>query len=80
MNRRIALKCLGLISGYLNKKQTKKGRVSLDPRSCKLVCIFAPFDTEVTLPFELGAEDGLDPWHLGAPLRWYRIMGNLRGK
>ena len=36
------------------------------------------------LPFELGAEDALafrlNPWQLGAPLRWYRIMNNLRGK
>ena len=51
--------CLGLVAGYLKPKQNKTGRMSLDSRSCKLLTIFAPWCTEVSLPFELGAEDAL---------------------
>ena len=58
-NARDRIKCLGLVSGYMKKRQNQKNRVCLDSRSCKLLCIFAPFDTEITLPFELGAEDAL---------------------
>ena len=32
--------CIGLVSGYLKHKQNKKGRMSLDSRSCKLLAIF----------------------------------------
>ena len=51
--------CLGLFAGYLKHKQNKKGRMSLDSRSCKLFAIFAPWCTEISLPFELGVEDAL---------------------
>ena len=75
-------KCLGLISGYLCKKENDKGRMSLDSRSCKLLAIFAPFDTPVTVPFKLGAEDALafriNQFNLGAPLKWYRLVNNMR--
>ena len=37
--------CLALVSGYLCKVQKKKERISLNSRSCKLLKIFAPFDT-----------------------------------
>ena len=39
-NAKDRTKCLGLVSGYLKKKQNQKGRVCLDSRSCKLLCIF----------------------------------------
>ena len=51
--------CLGLISGYMYKAQNQKGRISLDSRSCKLLKLFAPFDTEVQLPMQLANEDEL---------------------
>ena len=51
--------CLGLVSGYLYKAQNKKDRISLDSRSCKLLKLFAPFDTEVELPMHMGSEDKL---------------------
>ena len=66
--------CIGLVSRYLKHKQNKKGRMSLDSRSCKLLANFAPWCTEISLPFELGVEDALafrlPPVSLGAPLRW----------
>ena len=56
----------------------------MDSRSCNLLTIVAPWRTEISLPFELGAEDALafrlPPIQLGAPLRWYRLMNNLRDK
>ena len=52
-------KCLGLVSGYLDKVQKKKERISLNSRSCKLLKLFAPFDTVVELPMQLGVEDTL---------------------
>ena len=77
-------KCLGLVAGYLTQKQNQKGRMCLDSRSCKLLALFAPWCTEISLPFELGAEDALafriPPYHSGAPVRWYRLMNNLKGK
>ena len=33
---------IGVISGYLMKSAPKKGRVSLDARSCKLIAFIAP--------------------------------------
>ena len=43
--------------------------------------IFAPFDTSVKVPFVLGAEDKLafrlDPFNLGAPVKWYRELTNM---
>ena len=74
--------CIGLVSGYLKHMQNKKGRMSLDSRSCKLLAIFAPWCTDISLPFELGAEDALafrlPPATLGAPLRWFRQISNLK--
>ena len=65
--------CLGLISGYMHKAQNSKGRISLDSRSCKLLKIFAPFDTVVQLPMQLAAEDKLafrlNQFNLGAPIQ-----------
>ena len=56
--------------------------MSLDYRSCKLLKIFAPFDTTVTVPFKLGAEDALafriDQFNLGAPVKWYRLVHNMK--
>ena len=58
--------------------------MNLDSRSCKLLAIFAPWCTEISLPFELGVEDALafrlPPVAFGAPLRWYRQVNNLRDK
>ena len=55
--------------------------MSLDSRSCRLLAIFAPFDTEVSVPFKLGAEDTLafriNHFNLGVPLKWYRIINNM---
>ena len=53
----------------------------LDSRSCRLLAIFAPFDTAVQVPFKLGEEDKLafrvNQFNLGVPLKWYRIINNL---
>ena len=74
--------CIGLVSGYLKHMPNKKGRMSLDSRSCKLLAIFAPWCTGISLPSELGVEDALafrlPPATLGAPLRWLRQISNLR--
>ena len=49
-----------------------------------MIAVFSPWDTEVHLPFHLGAEDSLafrlPPHQLGAPLRWFRQLSNLDGK
>ena len=50
-------KCIGIIEGYLKYKHEDK--VSLNPRSTKLIAVFSPWDTEIHLPFTLGAEDAL---------------------
>ena len=75
-------KCIGLIEGYLRFRHEDK--VSFNPRSTKLIAVFSPWDTEVHLPFELGAEDSLalrlPPHQLGAPLRWFRQLSNIDGK
>merc|ERR1711873_70088 len=51
------VKCLGIIEGYLHYKHDAK--MSLKARSTKLIAIFAPWDEEIHLPFELGVEDTL---------------------
>ena len=74
---------IGLVSGYLHKCENNKGRISLDSRSCKLLAFFAPFDTAIKLPFTLGEEDKLsmriNPFDLGAPIKWYRELCNMQG-
>ena len=35
--------CSAIVAGYLCKVEKKKERISLNPRSCKLLKIFAPF-------------------------------------
>ena len=50
-------KCIGIVEGYLKHRHDDK--ISLNPRSTKLIAIFAPWDEEIHLPFELGAEDTL---------------------
>ena len=59
----------------------KERKISLQPQSCRLLKIFAPFDTPVKLPYVLGAEDKLafrlDPYNLGAPVKWYRELSNM---
>ena len=56
----------------------------LDSRSCKLLAIFAPWCTDISLPFVVGAEDALafrlPPHYSGAPRRWFRQLYNLEGK
>ena len=73
--------CLALVSGYLYKVQKKKERMSLNSRSCKLLKIFAPFDTKVELPMQLGVEDTLafrlNQFNLGAPVQWFREICNM---
>ena len=61
---------LGVLAGYLHKSQKKKGiKVSLDPRSCKLLGFFAQVHVPSGAPFVLGEEDKislrLDPEDLG---------------
>ena len=74
-------KCIGLIEGYLHRRHDDK--VSLNPRSTKLIAVFSPWDTEIHLPFTLGAEDSLalrlPPHQLGAPTRRFRQLSNLDG-
>ena len=50
-------KCLGIVEGYLKRRSEDK--ICLNPKSTKLIAIFAPWDEEIHLPFELGAEDTL---------------------
>ena len=50
-------KCIGIIEGYLSRRHEDK--LSLNPRSTKLLAIFAPWDEEIHMPFELGVEDTL---------------------
>ena len=73
--------CLGFVSGYMYKVQKKKGRISLNSRSCKLLKLFAPFDTVVELPMQLGVEDTfafrLNQFNLGAPVQWFREICNM---
>ena len=75
------VKCLGILEGYLHYKDDAK--MSLKPRSTKLIAIFAPWDEEIHLPFELGAEDTLafrlPPYQIGAPIRWFRLLYNVDG-
>ena len=74
-------KCLGIIEGYLHYKHNDK--MSLKARSTKLIAIFAPWDEEIHMPFELGMEDALafrlPPHHIGAPIRWFRTLYNIDG-
>ena len=74
-------KCIGIVEGYISRRDDKK--ISLNPRSTKLVTIFAPWDEEIHLPFELGAEDTLafrlPPHQLGAPVRWMRQLYCIDG-
>ena len=75
------VKCLGIIEGYLHYKHDAK--MSLKARSTKLIAIFAPWDEEIHLPFELGVEDTLafrlPPYQIGAPIRWFRTLFNIDG-
>ena len=50
-------KCIGIVEGYLKRRHDDK--ICLNPKSTKLLAIFAPWDEEIHLPFELGAEDTL---------------------
>ena len=74
--------CIALVQGYLHKSQNKKGRISLDSRSCRLFKVFAPFCTTVEVPRTMAAEDSLslrlDPFNLGAPLLWFREIWNMK--
>ena len=60
-------KCIGIVEGYLKHRHDDK--ISLNPRSTKLLAVFSPWDEEIHLPFELGAEDAmafrLPPHQLG---------------
>ena len=60
-------KCIGIVEGYLKYRHDDK--ISLNPRSTKLIAVFSPWDEEIHLPFELGAEDAmafrLPPHQLG---------------
>ena len=60
-------KCIGIIEGYLKHRHDDK--ISLNPRSTRLIAVFSPWDEEIHLPFELGAEDAmafrLPPHQLG---------------
>ena len=64
-------KCIGIIEGYLKFRHDDK--VSLNPRSTKLIAVFSPWDTEIHLPFTLGAEDALafrlPPHQLGGAIK-----------
>ena len=75
--------CLGLVSGFLHKCENNKGRISLDSRYCMILKLFSPFDTTISLPMVLGAEDKLvfriNQFNLGAPVKWYRELCNMRG-
>ena len=73
---------IGMVSGWLHKNSNNRGRISLDSRSCKLLAYFAPFDNELKLPLYLGEEDKLamriKPMDLGAPVKWYRELHNMK--
>ena len=45
-------KCIGIVEGWLNYKDGNK--MSLKSLSTQLIAIFAPWDEEIHLPFELG--------------------------
>ena len=53
----------------------------MQPQSCRLLKMLAPFDTPVDVPFVLGAEDNLafrlDQFNLGAPVKWYRELTHM---
>ena len=70
-----------LVAGCLSKAQKKKERISLNPRSCKLLKIFAPFCTKIEVPSEMGVKDilafRLNQFNLGAPLQWFREIYNM---
>ena len=74
-------KCLGVVEGYLHYKHGDK--MSLRARSTKLIAIFAPFDEEIHMPFELGVEDALafrlPPHQIGGPIKWFRTLYNIDG-
>ena len=74
-------KCIGIVEGWLNYKDGSK--MSLKSRSTRLRAIFAPWDEEIHLPFEMGAEDTLvfrlPPHQVGAPIRWFRQVYNIDG-
>ena len=74
-------KCLGVVEGWLNYKDGEK--MSFKSLSTKLIAIFAPWDEEIHLPFELGAEDTLafrlPPHQIGAPIRWFKQLYNIDG-
>ena len=63
-------KCIGIVEGYLMHRHDDK--ISLNPRSTKLIAIFAPWDEEIHLPFELGAEDTL-AFRLLPPISWEHL-------
>ena len=74
--------CLGILEGYVQRRDGVK--ISFNPKSTKLITIFAPWDEEIHLPFELGAEDllafRLPPHQLGCPVRWMRLLFNIDGR
>ena len=74
---------LGVVQGFLDKKDNSKGRISLKAQSCQLLAFIAPFDTPFDIPTNMGAEDKLalriDPSNLGFPVRVYRDLENMSG-
>ena len=73
---------IGVISGWLAKSDTKRNKLCLDARSCKLVGIIAPIDTNAKLPWVMPEEDKLafrvDPQNLMAPAHWMRCIWNWK--
>jgi len=72
---------IGLITGFLLKADKDKGRISLDPRSCRLVGFFAPIQENLDLPLEMGEEDKVallcSPENLGAATHWNQRIWNM---
>ena len=50
---------IGVVHGYLHKVGQVTTKVSLDPRSCKLIGFFAQIHVPAGVPFTLGEEDKL---------------------
>ena len=72
---------IGVITGYLHKH--KEGKVSLDPRSCKLIAMFAQIQIPGGAPFTLGEEDKmslrLGPADLGTFVNRFHKIWNMNG-
>ena len=72
---------IGLIAGYLLKVDKNKGRICLDPRSCRLIGFFAPIQQNLDLPLKMGEEDKVallcSPENLGAATYWNQRVWNM---